>query len=35
MPATPVATVTATEKKIWREDVETVFKIIVFAFNQQ
>jgi hypothetical protein len=30
-----VATITATEKIAGREDVETVFEIIVFAFDER
>jgi hypothetical protein len=33
MSATIVAAIAATQEKFGREDVETIFQIIVFAFN--
>lgn len=35
MPATMIAAVTASKKKAGRKDVETIFKIIVFAFDER
>jgi len=34
MPAPTVAAVTATQKKTCCKDIETIFKIIVFAGNE-
>jgi hypothetical protein len=35
MPATVIATIAATKKKSGREDVETVFQIVVFARDER
>jgi hypothetical protein len=35
MPAPVIATITATKKKAGREDVETVFQIVVFTLYER
>jgi hypothetical protein len=35
MPATTITAISAATKKAFHENVEAIFKVIVFAFNEQ